>query len=176
MASSQEEIVAHITGCQSSLYAYILSLIPNPQRAEDLLQETNLVLWRKRDEFEPGTSFIAWACQVAYFNVLGFRRKMARDRHTFDDALFDYLAERQIERADELEERRVALRNCLEKLPDNQRELIRARYEPGASVQRMADERSTTEGALSQMLYRIRATLLSCIKKAIANTGRVEPS
>ncbi|HEX8912459.1 MAG TPA: sigma-70 family RNA polymerase sigma factor [Humisphaera sp.] len=167
MTDDSEQFVALMTASQPSLFAYVLSLVPDTQRAEDLLQETNIVLWRKRDEYEAGTSFMSWACQVAYFNVLAFRRKMARDRHRFDDAVFDYLAERQIERADALDDRREALKGCLEKLPAAQRELVAERYEPGGSVQRMAEARGTTEGAVSQSLYRIRAALLACIERRL---------
>ncbi len=168
MIAPEEEFVTHLTGAQPSLFAFIFSLLPDQQRAEDILQESNLVLWRKRQEYQPGTSFMSWACQVAYFNVLAFRRKMARDRHRFDDSVFDYLAERQIERADELEDRRQILLQCIEKLPDSQRQIIAERYEPGASVRQMADSRGMSEGALSQSLYRIRAALLNCIEKSLA--------
>ena len=165
MKRDTESFLALLTASQSSLYAYIVSLLPNRQQADDILQETNIVLWRKAEEFREGSSFLAWACQVAYFNVLSHRRRMSRDKHTFGDDLFDYLAERQCERIDDVEDRQKALRGCLGKLPPKQRELIEARYQPGASVRRMAGERETTEGALSQSLYRIRATLLDCIKR-----------
>lgn len=165
MIRDSEPFLALLTANQSSLYAYIVSLLPNRQQADDILQETNMVCWRKADEFQEGTSFIAWACQIAYFNVLSHRRRMSRDRHTFGDDLFDYLAERQCERIDAIEDRQQALRRCMQKLPAKQRELIEARYQPGASVRRMAGEREVTEGALSQSLYRIRASLLDCIKR-----------
>ncbi|QOV91451.1 sigma-70 family RNA polymerase sigma factor [Humisphaera borealis] len=170
MKRDSEQFLALLTACQSSVYAYIVSLLPNRQQADDILQETNMVCWRKGDEFQEGTSFVAWACQIAYFNVLSYRRRRSRDKHTFGDDLFDYLAERQCERIDAVEDRQQALRRCLEKLPSKQRELIEARYQPGASVRRMAGERETTEGALSQSLYRIRATLLDCIKRNMPAT------
>ena len=165
MKRDSEQFLTLLTTSQSTLYAYIVSLLPNRQQADDILQETNIVLWRKADDFQDGTSFLAWACQVAYFNVLSYRRRRSRDRHTFGDDLFDYLAERQCERVDAVEDRQQALRRCLEKLSPKHRTLIEARYQAGVSVRRMADERQTTEGALSQSLYRIRATLLDCIKR-----------
>ena len=171
MKRDSEQFLSLLTAHQSSLYAYIVSLLPNRQQADDILQETNVVLWRKGEDFAEGTSFLAWACQVAYFNVLSHRRRMSRDRHTFGDDLFDYLAERQCERVDSLEDRQQALRRCLEKLPPKHRELIESRYQPGASVRRMADQRKTSEGALSQSLYRIRATLLDCIKRHLPVEG-----
>jgi RNA polymerase sigma-70 factor (ECF subfamily) len=171
MKRDSEQFLGLLTAHQSSLYAYIVSLLPNRQQADDILQETNVVLWRKAEEFRDGSSFLAWACQVAYFNVLSHRRRMSRDKHTFGDELFDYLAERQCERVEATEDRQAALRRCLEKLPPKHRQLIEARYQPGASVRRMADERKTTEGALSQSLYRIRATLLECIKRNLPVEG-----
>ena len=58
---SETEFVLLITRHQAAIYAYILTLHPNRVAAQDILQETNLVLCRKVAEFEPGTSFKAWA-------------------------------------------------------------------------------------------------------------------
>jgi RNA polymerase sigma-70 factor, ECF subfamily len=164
MKRNSEKFLALITSSQPSLYAYILSLVPNSQQAEDILQETNLVLWRKAGDYTAGTNFLAWACKVAYFNVLSHRRRFCREKLVFSDELLDYLAERQSECIEDLEQRRHALNQCLEKLPDRQRRIIQSRYQPGASVQRMADAAGMTEGALSQFLYRIRGALLHCIQ------------
>lgn len=52
---SESEFVLLITSHQAAIYAYVLTLLPDRVAAQDVLQETNLVLCRKRDEFEPGT-------------------------------------------------------------------------------------------------------------------------
>jgi len=44
-----------------------------------VLQETNLVLWRKADEFNEEMSFVTWACAIAKFQVKAQRRDMQRD-------------------------------------------------------------------------------------------------
>ncbi len=168
MALDSEQFVALLTRSQPSLYAYILSILPDAARAEDVLQETNVTLWRKAGEFEPGTAFLAWACKVAWFKVLSTRRRLARDRHCFGDELLDYLAERQAQRAEELEPRRAALRNCIAKLPEPQRRLLRDRYRPGASVQAIARDSNRTVGVVSQTLYRIRTTLQECIQGSLS--------
>ena len=114
--------------------------------------------WRKAEEFEAGTSFVAWACQVAYFNVLSHRRRKSRDRHTFGDDLFDYLAERQCERMDEVEDRQHALLKCLEKLPAKQRELIEEAYYQGLTQSELADRHQLPLGTVKT---RIRTGLLT---------------
>ena len=170
MESDSEEFVRLLTEAQGPVYGYIVTLIPDRNRARDLLQETNITLWRKADNFEDGTNFNAWACRVAYFHVLTFRRKMAREKLVFDDDILDYLSERNAHRIAEggALNRSRALRHCLQKLPDHHRRLVEARYQPGASVQQIAVEENRTVGAISQTLYRIRHNLMICIEKTLA--------
>ena len=53
MSSVPIEYSQMITRIQKSLYAFILSLLPNRNEAEDILQETNLILCKKANEFDP---------------------------------------------------------------------------------------------------------------------------
>src|SRR5262249_1789568 len=98
MDENRDEFITQLTLAQSSLWAYVFSLLPDHGGGQDVLQETNLTLWRKANEFQPGTSFLAWACQVGYFHVLSHRRRVRRDRLVFDDDVLAYLAERQADR------------------------------------------------------------------------------
>ncbi|OAI53247.1 hypothetical protein AYO44_04240 [Planctomycetaceae bacterium SCGC AG-212-F19] len=173
MDEHQDEFIMHLTAAQASLWAYVFSLLPDHMAAQDVLQETNLTLWRKATDFQPGTSFLAWACQVAYFHVLSHRRQMRRDRLVFDDNVIAYLAERQADRAAELGDRLVALRGCLEKLPEPSRRLLQERYAPGGSVKDLAETDGRSVAALSQVLYRIREKLLNCIETARSAGGAV---
>jgi RNA polymerase sigma-70 factor (ECF subfamily) len=168
---NRDRFIGDLTAAQSSLWAYVFSLLPDHVAAQDVLQETNLTLWRKADDFRPGTSFLAWACQVAYFHVLSYRRRIRRDRLVFDDAVIAYLAERQTERLLEAGDRLTALRGCLEKLPETCRGLLEKRYGPGGSVKSMADADGRSVAALSQALYRIRDKLLSCIETTLSAGG-----
>src|SRR5262249_34859663 len=68
-----------------SLHLYVMSLVPNRNDAEDILQQTNLVLWREFHQFEPGTNFTAWACRVAFNQVLAWRKRRQRDRLVFSE-------------------------------------------------------------------------------------------
>ncbi len=166
-----EEFIELLTGAQSAVFGYIMSLVHDPTKAQDVLQETNITLWRKAEDFELGTNFTAWACRTAYFHVLNHRRKASREQLVFEDDILDYLAERQQERAEETNPRITALRSCLKNLPEKQRFLIEHRYRPGSSVQGMAADSGKSEGAISQSLYRIRAALQQCVEKNLAREG-----
>ena len=171
MNSDSEELVRLLTEAQGPVYGYLMTLIPDRSRARDLLQETNITLWKKAATFEEGTNFNAWACKIAYFHVLSFRRKMAREKLVFDDDILDYLAERNDDRLiqDFTKDRNAALKACMQKLSDKQRKLVEERYKPGASVQRIAADQGRTVGAISQTLYRIRHNLMQCIEKTLAS-------
>lgn len=163
--SPQEEFIRELTAVQPLIYSYVYSLLPSRAAAQDVLQETNITLWKKMTDFRPGTSFASWACRVAYFKVLSARRRMGRDRLVLDDSVFDALAERHGEGVEQMKHRIRILRLCLDKLPPRSRRLIDRRYGAGGSVQQLAQEENRTVGAISQMLYRIREELLQCIRR-----------
>lgn len=171
MNRDTEEFIELLTGAQSSVFAYVVSLCHDHARAKDILQETNVTLWRKAEDFEEGTNFTAWACRTAYFHVLNHRRKYSREQLVFDEDVFDYLAERQEQRSERTDDRLVALKTCLTELPSTQSDLVSRRYEPGASVQKIAEEEGKSVGSISQSLYRIRAALQTCVEKKLIQEG-----
>src|SRR3954468_15193737 len=61
MSSESDKFVRLLTDCQSRLYAYILSILPNSSAARDVLAEANIKLWRKWQEFEQDRDFATWA-------------------------------------------------------------------------------------------------------------------
>lgn len=171
MQRDSEAFVQLLTEAQRNVHAFIFSLCHHSASAKDILQETNLTLWRKAEDFTEGTDFTAWACRTAYYHVLNYRRRQSREHLVLDEEVLDYLAERQEIRAESGDRRLEALQLCLTKLPDSQRDLLEQRYAPGASVQAMAVTIGKSEGALSQALFRIRAVLQQCIEKQLGTEG-----
>ncbi len=171
MERDSEAFVTLLTESQSAIYAYIMSVVHDHAKAKDILQETNLTLWRKAEQFEEGTAFKSWAFRSAYFHILNFRRKMKRDKLVFDDDVLDYLVERQEERFNDPEKKIEHLQTCMSELPENQKHLIEERYKPRASVQQIAKSLNKSEAAVSQSLFRIRAALQKCIEGKMQREG-----
>ena len=59
---------------QPAMRAYVGSLIGSVAEVSDIVQEANLLIWEKRDEYEEGTNFKAFAFRVVRFKVMSFRR------------------------------------------------------------------------------------------------------
>ena len=67
------------------IYAFILGMIANRSDADDLMQETTTVMWRKFGEFEGGTDFVAWGVTIAKYRILNYRQKNRHTRIQFSD-------------------------------------------------------------------------------------------
>ena len=167
------DFLSHVTRAQRSLYAFILTLVRQPADAEDVLQETNAVLWQQADAFDSTREFMPWALRIAQLQAMAHLKRQQRVPGTFDGALLAVLADEAIAEAVELDPRRRALTECLQKLPEHQRELIATRYEPGRSVSELARRSGKTPKAMSEALRRIRRTLLDCIERTAAREAQV---
>ncbi len=167
------EFLGRVSRAQRSLYAFILTLVRQPADAEDVLQETNVVLWQTAAEFDPTRDFMPWALRIAQLQAMAHLKRQRRIPQALDDALLAQLADESIAEAVELEPRRQALAGCLQKLPDRHRALIAGRYEPGGSVNELARRWGKTPKAISEVLRRIRRTLLECIDRTVAQETRV---
>jgi RNA polymerase sigma-70 factor (ECF subfamily) len=162
-----ENLVQH----QNSLYAYILTVLPNTDDARDVLQETALELWSRAEEFRENGNFLAWACRFAYFKVLAFRRDRGRERLLFSDELLTELASAAAAEAALGDPARAALDECLAALPRAQSDLILERYGPGGSVKKMAAERNRSAQGLGVTLHRIRQALMACVQGKLVEKG-----
>ncbi len=166
--SENDVFTAQLVSIQRRLYAYILTILPNLADADDVLQETNMVLLRKREEYIPGTDFIAWACRAAYFEVLAFRKKQQRERGRIlfaDQALLDHLAGEARERILAGDQTLLArLEKCIQRLSLFHRQLIHYRYSYNILAEKIAERIGSSASAVRQLLYRIRTRLLKCVE------------
>ena len=159
-----DEFVCELTEAQPRLYGFIFKRLLDPHGSSEVLQETNLVLCRKAADFRPGSSFMAWAFQVAHFQVLAHRQRQNREKLVFDDALLDRLHEEEPEPEESDTRRTQALQECLQGLPEEHRRVVLNRYVDGGSVQAMAGKLGKTPNAISRLLYRSRMALMKCVR------------
>lgn len=146
------------------IYGFILSILPNRTDAEDMLQETSLILWRKFAQFQPGTDFVAWACRVAQLEVLKFHEKRGGSRLRFEPGVLEAVADETLNMAPLLDDRHRALNQCLESLSSRDRDLLQRRYGNGAKPQQIASQVGRSIHAIYKALSRIHDALMRCIQ------------
>jgi RNA polymerase sigma-70 factor (ECF subfamily) len=168
--TASAKFIAEITRCQRQLHAFVLSMVWHPVDADDVLQETNLVLWQKAAEFDDARPFLPWAMRFAQLQAMAYLKRRQRQdcRLLIDDELAKIMADEAAYEEPIFEARRIALADCIQKLTPRQRELVSIRYEPNATVAEMAALAKIAPKALSERLRRIRHSLLDCIRKTLA--------
>lgn len=162
-----EIFVQRFSQYEPDLRRFINSLLPGWSDTDEVLQRAALVIWRKFDQYDPDTNFMKWACVIARFEALAYRRKMARDRLVFSEELLEMMADEGI---DEIDERRTeldALEFCLKEIPEKQRQFITLAYTPGVKVKDLAAQAGASAAAYYMRMKRIRRKLMKCVESKI---------
>jgi RNA polymerase sigma-70 factor (ECF subfamily) len=162
-----------LTQSQSDLFVYISALMGNAESARDILQETNLVLCRESERYDPARPFLPWARTIAYYQVLSWRKRNYRERLVFDDTLLDEVAASLNEETSLPHAQLDALEGCLKKLPERMRSLFEARYAQGLRVDKLAAACGRPPNAVAASLYRIRQLLSACVEEALGGGSYV---
>ncbi len=128
-----------------------------------------MVLWREYETFQLGTDFVKWVSVIAHNQVHRFRRQQRRVGPQLSDAAVDLLSQDAVERAGLLESRRDALRQCLQKLPQKDRQLVQHCYSDSrVTFKRVAEALGRPVNSVYKALNRIRRALYECIERALA--------
>ena len=169
-----QEFVAQLTKSQGRIRAFIATLMPGSPDVGDVLQETNLVLWKSRERFKPGTNFLAWAFKVARLEVLHYRGRMKRAKRNdgilLSEELMDLIVEEMPE-SDDYEAYLNALENCRSKLSEEQRELLEIRYHSDRSLEQFAQQSGRKASVLRVALLRTRTVLRRCIEQSLPQSS-----
>ncbi len=147
------------------LRGYVQSLVPRWSDAEDIVQRCSLILWKRFSQFEPGTNFFAWACQIVRFEVLKYRKTAAREKMVFSDAFMDSVVKHTVRNCDDLQTRIEFLQECVAKLSPDHRELLRLRYDERRSVGSVAKTLDRPIEGVYKALSRIRLALHTCVTR-----------
>lgn len=164
-----QQFVRLLTRHEKRVFAYIMSLVANWSDAQDIQQETNVRLWEQFDKYQEGTDFGAWACTIAYYQVLSHRERTGRDRLQFSQEFLDRIADDAAAIADEYEPRQHALAECMQKLNQPARTLIRMIYEGDLTIKEVAQRLGRPITATYKAVSRIRLALHECVERTLQN-------
>jgi RNA polymerase sigma-70 factor (ECF subfamily) len=161
----QEQFTRAFLEHRDRVYRHIVLMLPNRHDAEDVFQQTSLMLWKKWDEFDTAGKFLPWACSIAQNQVRNFLRRHRRDRVVLNETLLSDLADLRLRLQPWLDQRRSLLAECTRKLDFAARELIERYYAGRNSIKAIARQFRTTPNALYLRLRKIRRELLECVEQ-----------
>ena len=155
-----------LTQIQKSLYGFILSLVPNRSEAEDILQETNLILCEKANEYDPEGHFQGWAFKIARFQVMRHITKSKRSKLQFCTELLEDVASEEFD-SRKIQAAQRALSICYSLLPKSMQIIAKLRFKDDMSLKIISKSVKRPMGAISSTLYRIRQKLVNCVREKL---------
>jgi RNA polymerase sigma-70 factor (ECF subfamily) len=152
-----------------ALKRFVLSLTPDLQLAEDVVQETFVELTKRAATFDPKTSFTAWMNDVARSKLtqLGWRAN-ASGRPLREAVLEALAASRPVE--DLVNARLRFIDDCIQLLAPKARKLVEFHYRNGLKPKEVATAMGWSGPSVHVALSRARAAIRECIEQKLAAT------
>ena len=154
------------------LMAYARSLLGDYAAAEDAVQEAMLVVAKKFDQFEEGTSILGWCRSIVRIEVLRARQRNQRERtraqRVLDDAIDASFDEFQtLRQSDDADSWRDALEHCFEQVPKRGQGVLRGRFVDELSYQEIGERLEMSLEAVRKALFRLKRQLRSCVETSL---------
>jgi len=165
--SQTNEFIQLMAKHQRRIYAFIRTQVRDSNDADDILQESSSVLWKKFDQFDRNADFARWACGIARLEVLCHYRHKSRLVPAFRGPLAEAFAEEVLNLTEQVDDRNRALAECLEALSESQRKLIQRRYESSQNVKQIANDLQRSAPTIYRLLSQAHEMLFDCIQEKL---------
>ncbi len=156
---------------RQAVLAYVLSLEPGINEAEEIVQETFLKVSQKACTWTQGTNFLAWTFAVARYTTLSYQRDRGRRRFQLADDVAELLADDIEEDFAGFQEQVSALRGCLNRLAPKAKQMISLRYHTAKMPEEIASEVGWSVNAVRVALTRARQALRNCLETSLGRTS-----
>ena len=158
-----QEFMALVLAHQTKINSFIVYMVPQKQDSEDIFQDTLMEMWRKYDQFEDGSNFLAWSYTIAKYKVLNYRRKKKNNKMQFNDQLIQIIENESAHSINLIESRIGRLKECVRALSLKESKLIRLRYEDGLTFREIANIYGYSHQAICRAMGVIHSRLVDCI-------------
>jgi RNA polymerase sigma-70 factor (ECF subfamily) len=151
---------------ERELYSYLRRYLGNAEMAEDTFQQTFLQVHLKCDQYEPGRKVRPWLYTVATNQAIDAQRRNRRHRMVSLDrrlgsedadagTLVEMLAQEEAGPADALQatEQQEHVRQQIDQLPEQLRQVIHLVYYQGLKYREAADVLSIPVGTVKSRLH-----------------------
>ncbi len=165
--AAQQEFLRVFLANEREIFRYVTALVPPTADAQEIVQQTAVVLWEKFDQYDASRPFAPWACRFALNIARQWMARRQRWKALLDGGLAQELATRREQLRPDFDARLEHLGRCLEKLPEKQRLLVDGYYFKQSSVETIAEQARRTVDAVYKALQRIRLQLRECMERSL---------
>lgn len=167
----ERKTIELITSFKDKMYRYALNVLKDPFDAEDAVQEAIVKIWKKKDQFLEIENKQAWCITIAR-NLAIDKLRAKKKRYSSDmSEHYDISDEGPSPAAQIVQEDTMdRIKDMINTLPEQQRDIVMLRDVEGYSYQEIADLRNYTIDQVKVNLHRARKVLrkkLLSIKKEV---------
>ena len=147
------------------VYRFVLRLVRNEATAEDLISEVFLDVWRQAQKFEGRSAVSTWILSMARFKALSSLRRRTEEELDDETAGTIEAPEDDPETALAKKDKGAALRQCLEKLSAEHREIVDLVYYHEKSVAEVSIIVGIPEATVKTRMFYARKKLSELLKE-----------
>jgi RNA polymerase sigma-70 factor (ECF subfamily) len=147
------------------LFAYSRAICGDFHAAEDVVQETAQIAYRKLNFLIPEADFAGWLKAIARRQALAARRSLTKTNLVADDVIERVYQDPAPAAAGR---RGEALTDCIDKLEGRAAQAVKGHYFDGVKLNELADKMGMTSVAMRQLLHRVRVLLLECVRRRLS--------
>ena len=159
------------TNAQPAIRAYVHAIVRDQDTTRDIVQNTAILVLKKFESWDSSREFLPWALGFAKFEILAYRRDIARNRIVFNDEILESMTELWPNAMERVEPEQSVLLDCLEKLDRKSRNMIDLRYFHDLKIIDVAERVGSSSGAVRVALMRIRRLLEECVQSKLKKMG-----
>lgn len=169
---NSDKFISLLIPNQKRILGYILTHVPNYADADDILQNTLSILWKKFDRFDPETDFVAYANAIAKYEIMNYFRKSKKNQKLhFDETLHKIIEEESESTSHLFNQRRDAMKECFKEFTAKDKQLIKMRYEQDLSFSKIGKRLCISSPAALKKISNIHSRLIRCIRLRLAFEG-----
>ena len=153
------------------VYRFVLRVVRDQTKAEDLISEVFLDVWRQADRFEGRSAVSTWLLAIARFKALSALRR--RPDEELDEEAAGAIEDPTDDPEMSLEKKNksVLIRKCLTGLSADHREIIDLVYYHEKSVEEVAEIVGIPENTVKTRMFYARKKLAELLKAAGIERG-----
>ena len=153
------------------VYRFVLRLVRDQTKAEDLISEVFLDVWRQAGKFEARSAVSTWLLAIARYKALSALRR--RPDEELDDETAAAIEDPgdDPETALEKKDKGEILRKCLTALSPEHREIVDLVYYHEKSVEEVAEIVGIPENTVKTRMFYARKRLAELLKAAGVDRG-----
>lgn len=174
---TNKEFASYIEALLPELRKFVSRHITNQSDALDVSQNTLMILWEKRDQFDPTRGSLKnFALSIAHWQIKGFLKKIKRNKeftrsdygvllNQEDYPGCEFLKNSSAEQADILNLRNSILQKCYQHLSRRNQLIAILHFKKDCRRKHLCKIFNKSDGSMSATLHRIKSSMISSGKK-----------